>query len=52
MRLSSGFTLKYYLYTIVFLLHFYTHAGLAVPVVGVNAFATARDIVDKVVTVR
>ncbi|XP_071840673.1 L-threonine ammonia-lyase-like isoform X2 [Apostichopus japonicus] len=25
--------------------------GLAVPVVGVNAFATARDIVDKVVTV-
>lgn len=27
-------------------------SGLAVPVVGVNAFATAKNLIDKMVTVR
>jgi len=38
----------------VLFLHFlvFLHAGLAVPVVGVNAFATARKYVDKVIVVK
>lgn len=35
-----------------FIFAFLICAGLAVPVVGFNAFATARPHVDKVLTVR
>lgn len=40
----------YFLYSLHSLYSLFT-IGLAVPVVGVNAFATARDLIDKMVTV-
>lgn len=47
--LSCSYTFRYDLYMYK---TFNTFSGLAVPTVGVNAFVTAKDLVDKMVIVK
>lgn len=45
--MSIPYTIEFH-----FLLIFLSYIGLAVPLVGVNAFATAAPLIDKMVVVR